>query len=209
MLWLSADARTWEVVREVAQFEDDGDSVYLQGIAAGPEGFVVTSSATGPTNETGLHVIASGDGHGWFEAAPILGVGPGTQIAPLAGDWIMASPISGSQIPVWFSASGLDWEQVATLEIDSTSIADLGPLVSTRDRLFVQLWVSEADAPETVSAGVWSSSDGTTWEEVDAASDVFLAGAASSEETMVLAGDRGGIGVGREGAVFFLRSINQ
>jgi hypothetical protein len=106
-------------------------------------------------------------------------------------------------VDVWFSPDGLDWrEGVATLGDDSAELPELNSLVSTGAWVFAQL-IIPGDAPGVadVPVGVWSSSDGTKWEEVDAVSDVFLAGAASSDATMVLAG------TGAEGgAVFFVRN---
>jgi len=188
-LWLSADARSWEVVRALppttgAVYED------IDAIAAGPEGFV----AAGYRGQD-VYVIASGDGREWFEAPPISGLGPVPAIAPLAEDWIMALGQT-SPLPVWFSPNGLDWERVATLGSASDGYRGLS-LVSTGDRVFAQL-TAFAGSSDGNPAGVWSSSDGTTWEEIDAASDHFLAGAASSGDTTVLVST---------GAVFFARRL--
>jgi hypothetical protein len=190
-LWLSADARIWEVVRELPPTTG---TVYqdIDAIAAGPEGFVAAGN-----REPDVYVIASGDGREWFEAPPISGLGIVPAIAPLAGDWIMARGQTGP-LPVWFSPNGLDWEQVATLGSDSDPYRELSSLVSTGDRVFAQLTVFAASSDGN-PVGVWSSSDGTTWEEIGAASDLFLAGAASSGDTIVLVGT---------GAVFLVRRLS-
>jgi hypothetical protein len=193
-LWLSADARIWEVVRELPPTTG---TVYqdIDAIAAGPEGFVAAGN-----REPDVYVIASGDGREWFEAPPISGLGIVPAIAPLAGDWIMARGQTGP-LPVWFSPNGLDWEQVATLGSDSDPYRELSSLVSTGDRVFAQLTVFAASSDGN-PVGVWSSSDGTTWEEIGAASDLFLAGAASSVDTTVLAG------TGPAGVVFIVRRLS-
>jgi hypothetical protein len=191
-LWLSADARTWELVRELPPISTGTTYQNIGSIAAGPEGFVAAGS-----RESAPYVIASGDGREWFEAAPVQGLGLVPAIAPLAGDWITAGGLSNGPIPVWFSPNGLDWEQVATFGTDSEAF-ELYSLVSTGDRVFAQLTVL-GEHPAVLPAGLWSSTDGTIWEEVGAASDVFLAGAASSGDMTVLAG------TGPEGTVFIVR----
>ena len=181
-LWLSADARTWEMVRELPAIS------HGTSIGAGPEGFIAAGS-----RESAPYVIASGDGRAWFEAAPVLNLGLVPAIAPLGADWIMARGLSNG-VPIWFSPNGLDWEPVATFGNEF----ELNNLVSTGERVFAQLTVL-GEHPAVLPAGVWSSTNGTSWEEIDAAADVSLGGVASSGDTTVLAG------TGPEGAVFIAR----
>lgn len=111
----------------------------------------------------------------------------------------MARGLMNGPVPIWFSPNGLDWEHVAKFGSDPEPV-ELNSLVSTGDRVFAQLSVL-GEHPAILPAGVWSSSDGTTWDEIDAASDLWLAGAATSGATMVLAG------TGPDGAVFLVRHL--
>jgi hypothetical protein len=194
-LWLSADAHTWDLVRESPPIGIGTAYQDIGSVAAGREGFVAAG-----LRESAPYVIASGDGRAWFEAAPVLGLGQVPAIAPLAGDWIMARGLMNGPVPIWFSRTGLDWEQVAAFGTDSEPF-ELESLVSVGERVFAQLSVL-GEHPAILAAGVWSSADGTTWEEVNAASDVFLGGAASSGDTTVLAG------TGPAGVVFIVRRLS-
>lgn len=72
-------------------------------------------------------------------------------------------------------------------------------MLSSGRTAFVGL-VGLGDHPAHIPAGVWASNNGTAWEEVDLASEVFVAAAASSGEVEVLASN------GTGGAVFFVRN---
>jgi hypothetical protein len=113
-LWLSADGRTWELVRPGApataeQFID---------IGAGDDGFAATGTR-GDAFEP--FAIASSDGRTWIEATvPSAGIG---MLAERGGDWIaMGGAPRGPDGPpkeasVWSSANGLEWAEVGSIPL--------------------------------------------------------------------------------------------
>jgi hypothetical protein len=111
-LWYSPDGRRWE---HVHSYHDSSRVV----VDAGDEGFVVAGTA-GPAGQS--YVFATGDGRRWFESA-----GPPPDIIGLAasrGDWLIQTaqyaPTGEAQrSTVWFSANGLDWQEIADLPLGS------------------------------------------------------------------------------------------
>ena len=110
-LWLSADGRSWELVRAAAAAEQFFD------IGAGDDGFAATGNR-GDDNEP--FTIASSDGRSWIDAT--AGLGDQTPIAEQGGDWVAISNSFSSEIrptgaPVWSSANGLDWSESGNIPL--------------------------------------------------------------------------------------------
>ncbi|HEX6474959.1 MAG TPA: hypothetical protein VF114_07740 [Candidatus Limnocylindria bacterium] len=103
--WISADGEAWQ--RSITA-QPEG---WFSDIGAGAEGFVITG-ARAPNQDI---VLASSDGVRWFESADPP---PAALVAPMGGDWFAVGRglADGNRAqestPVWFSANGLDWEQV-------------------------------------------------------------------------------------------------
>ena len=160
-LWHSRDGVAWQ---EVQHFPAAQNSA-VGHIGAGDEGFVAIGTRPGPNGQPDSGVFASADGLTWLEAPQSFGLTAETAcfapvLAPFGGDWIaMIATLDGSAT-VWSSANGLDWQSVG-------SIADLGttpcePLALTYAG--GTLLLSPSVAFHSLSAVVWSSTDGRAWE---------------------------------------------
>lgn len=110
-LWLSADGRSWELVRAAATGEQ------LFDIGAGDDGF----AATGTRGEAfEAFTIASSDGRTWIEATTAFG-----ERAPITGqggDWVaisgaLASETRPTEASVWSSANGLEWLEAGSIPL--------------------------------------------------------------------------------------------
>ena len=114
-LWLSSDGRAWEMV-----MAGGTDGSYISSVAAGDEGFMaIGTRSAGDVTET--YAIASSDGRTWIEATdPPAGA---YTVVPRGGDWFATGsmgPPCGSaprDIPVWSSASGLEWAEIGSIPL--------------------------------------------------------------------------------------------
>ncbi len=110
-LWLSADGRSWELVRA----SESGEQFF--DIGAGDDGFVATGNLY---EDVEAFAIASGDGRSWIEATAAP-VGRAT-IADQSGDWVAISQALVFETPpteasVWSSANGLEWAEVGSIPL--------------------------------------------------------------------------------------------
>jgi hypothetical protein len=193
-VWYSADAESWQLAYEVDEGVDLGQP------RAGDEGFAMP--ATHREGEQAL-VLASGDGIAWFEAEPpvhLLGV------APLGGDWLAWAYTEGPTIiSTLRSANGLDWS--VALDVN-----DLTPPDGPKAGLGMESGITEATvsgeggvvvmtlgwnhccAQLPVAVGVWTTTDGATWQQADLPADAHVSAFATDGEVVVAAGnlDRGG-----------------
>jgi hypothetical protein len=183
-LWLSPDARHWELVNKAGP-RSGPPNEQIRTIAAGAEGFVATGF-----RETLPYIIASADGRKWFEAPHQPALDPLGLVAALGGDWIAPGrPDEQGDVGIWFSADGLNWAQSATLPTGHAGPPH--PSVSDVSSAGGQVFVSLVAAPDETglrSAGVWSSTDGTTWKQLDLSPQMFMYAAAASDAALVLAG---------------------
>jgi len=180
-LWLSTDATSWERVHQTAQRRIDA-------IAAGDEGFVaLLLGESGDARAT----LASADGREWFEGDALAGYG--RPLTSLGGDWItVTSSVQELPVPidVWFSANGLDWSSAGSIhdpdERDNFGFA--AGLTSAGGRSFLSTALAVCCGSVAVPGGVWSSVDGTSWQQTDIDADGMVAAAAEHNGIVVLAG---------------------
>lgn len=191
-LWHSLDGLVWDLVYQSADER-------ILTLAAGNEGFVAVRQA--PDFRTRL-TMASADGREWFDGEPLPEEFAQPSLAALGGDWVLVGrglegppaepgPVSPGvyDLPVWFSANGLDWQPGANIRWpgDGLGFASPGPLVSVGGRLFLSPSAAGA-GPRLGSAGVWSSLDGTNWESTDIPSNTTIVGGAEHDGAVLLVG---------------------
>jgi hypothetical protein len=97
-------------------------------------------------------------------------------VAPLGTDWVAAGWRSVSDlargIDLWSSADGLHWEPAGSIappddvEPFGTRVMYPSHLISRGDTLFLS-GARAVEGSETRPLGVWTSTDGHTWEEMD------------------------------------------
>jgi hypothetical protein len=121
-LWLSADGRSWEMVRAAANAEQFFD------IGAGDDGFAATGSRGEPSES---FAVASADGRTWIEAT----MAPSGQvpIAERGGDWVaIAAPLAVETAPtvasLWSSANGLEWSESGSIPLHPVPPETDGPV---------------------------------------------------------------------------------
>ena len=175
-LWFSPDARQWDLVYETPS------NSQIQRIAAGAEGFVASG-----LGDFRRYIIASADGQAWFDAPPqpALDQEGTAPIAALGGDWIMPDLAENDEVPIWFSADGLNWHQSATVATDSGGWAAY--LVGAGGHLFLTLAYPVGSEEVILPIGVWDSTDGTSWQSIGLKANIVAA--AASEDLVVLAGN--------------------
>lgn len=124
-LWLSADGRTWEMVRAAEAGESFLD------VGAGDDGFVaVGARSDGDATET--FAIASSDGQEWIEAsAPPMGA---SSVVAQGGDWIASGRVDAIDVlgagcladppdeRVWSSQNGLEWTEIGSIRWSGDTI---------------------------------------------------------------------------------------
>lgn len=191
-LWHSLDGLSWDLVYESADER-------ITTLAAGDEGFVAVREAADYATRI---TMASADGREWFDGDMLPEELAASSLAALDGDWVMVGrgsegppaepgPVTPGvwELPVWFSANGLQWEPMTSISWpgDGLGFAGPGPLVSIGERLFLSP-VAAGGGPRLSSAGVWSSADGSSWETTDIRTDVTIVDGAEHDGTVVLVG---------------------
>jgi hypothetical protein len=191
-LWLSADATSWERVHQGLP--------EIMAIDAGDEGFAaVLLGEVGDARAT----MASADGREWFEGDALAGYGP---LTSLGGDWIsVASSVQELPVPieVWLSADALDWSSAASIH-DPDRRDNFGyaaRLTSAGGRAYLSAALSVCCGSVAVPGGVWSSVDGTTWQQTDVNPDGMVTAAAEHGGIVVLVGY---VGVTEGSATFWI-----
>ena len=176
----SSDGLAWSVI-----YESPGDASYSHhDIGAGPEGIVITGYRFDESSGEGRAIsVASADGVEWFMSPEDGSLAPEhnlNAVAPFGPDWI-AGAFAGEDggIPVYWSANGLDWIQVATIR-DPEGREHFGyaaHVVASGDRVFLSAGFM-AEGTESRPAGVWTSTDGHSW-------SIFPTGGLSEVRTLV------------------------
>ena len=193
-LWLSADATSWERVNQLAPQRP------ITAIAAGDEGFVaVMRGEVGDARAT----IASADGREWFDGDALAGFGP---LTSRGGDWItVTSSVMELPVPidVSFSANGLDWGRAASIHDpdERDNFGRAAGLTSAGSRAFLSVALIVCCGSVAVPAGVWSSIDGTSWEQTDINPDGLVEAGVEHDGIAVLAGY---VGVAEGRATFWV-----
>ncbi len=192
-VWYSADVESWQLAYEVDEGVDLGQP------RAGDEGFVMPAYHR---EEEQALVLASGNGIAWFEAESPVGL---FGVAPLRGDWLAwAYTDDPATISTLRSANGLDWS--VALDVN-----DLTPPDGPKAGLGMESGITEATlsgevgvvvmtlgwnhccASLPVAVGVWTTTDGATWQQADLPADAYVNAFATDGEVVVAAGnlDRG------------------
>jgi hypothetical protein len=157
-LWYSPDALSWELVRDTRT-----DKV-LNAVGAGPEGFVAAGQQGWQSGEPYGLVVASSDGRNWIEASaddPALAVRGMWTIAPDGGDWFTVPLTVYDELPILWSANGVDWEVRSTMQIEPVDVGVLGTMYSDGSRLFMA--VADGGGRVVTSADLLVSNDGVSW----------------------------------------------
>jgi hypothetical protein len=171
-VYWSDDASSWELVHATI----GSVSAFPTAAGAGQEGFVITARRTG---QEAPFILASGDGRTWFEAPDQHAFADGDivmEVAPIGPDWVAAGWRSESRtgrgIDLWTSADGLTWEAAGSIEPDEelqgqgTRVMYPSHFVSRGGSLFLSGAVS-SEGSEARPLGVWTSTDGISWEAFD------------------------------------------
>lgn len=213
-LWLSTDGRTWERVREAAATEE-----FVVDIGAGDDGFVAVLSYHDPDSGA-PSVIASSDGRTWV--AGTLPAPEAGEVAPIGGDWLMAtqpfdeSPEGGMTAEIWASVNGLDWEvrgevTMHTFQYGPESVCrefanDLD-VVGSLVVLGTALTYGCSEGGFVTAGGAWQSAEGAAWEPLPFGDHASPGGAALLDGTYVIATD-GGTGSKPElGVTFWIGQV--
>jgi hypothetical protein len=181
-LWFSADGLAWETVDLPANVLGP-----IWDLGAGDDGFVALLEAF--SGDAGI-TIASADGREWFLGEALPGFGA---LAPMAGDWITVVAPGVVQLPVdleaWLSANGLDWSAVASIQDpeDRDTFGHPFSLVSVDGSVILTVALSIGGGV-SVPAGVWSSPDGTVWDQLDFSPDALVTAGVEHDGTAVLTG---------------------
>jgi hypothetical protein len=199
-LWLSADGRHWEQVYEGA------DDEHLLSVGAGDQGFVAAGQR-GTGSATVYFVMASSDGRDWItssnsppDAYHVVAVGP---------DWVATGccnfqdAAKDSEIPVWFSANGLDWSEVGRMPLRAVSLGNqefcaeaVGGLATANGRIIASLTLTFpcSEGVFVSYGGTLISDDGMSWERLPFAersetqAGSFVIAALGAEDGLLLAG---------------------
>ncbi|HEX7171726.1 MAG TPA: hypothetical protein VF365_03840 [Candidatus Limnocylindria bacterium] len=162
-LWYSADARTWELVR------DTRTDKMLAAVGAGSEGFVAVGQQGWQSGDPRGLVVASSDGTTWLEApgddTALAGVGSLWTVAALGGDWLTIPLTTGDELPILWSANGLAWEARSSLPVEPVDSGILGNLYSDGSRLF--MGIADGGGRTVTSADLLTSGDAVTWTPTD------------------------------------------
>jgi hypothetical protein len=171
-LYWSDDALSWELVHSIAA----GRDAHVYAAGGGPDGFVVAARLGA---DDGPLMLASGDGRTWFEAPeqPALADDDVVMtVAPVGPDWLaagwrsVAEPAGG--IDLWSSADGLLWEPAGSIappddvEPFGTRVMYPSHMISHGGSLFLS-GAQAVEGSDTRPLGVWTSTDGRSWEEMD------------------------------------------
>lgn len=197
-LWYSADGLGWTLAHDVS--EEGGFEGGIHEVAAGDEGFVARGYKS-PSGDAEALVLASGDGHTWYEARNLPG-GGALDVTPLDGDWLaLAYEVDLPGISVWWSANGLDWTR--TIDVNDLTGPEGpkagqgmesgitgGALASAGGTAYLTLTWNHCCAQMDVNVGVWTSVDGAAWSPVSLEGGLIQS-VALGDDVAVLAGHLG------------------
>lgn len=198
-LWHSSDGRRWELVRTFGP-DGTGWTDHLRSVDAGDEGFVLVGERYEIDAVERVYspiVEASADGRTWIPAdSQHLPTGTTLLVAPVGGDWIITQTnYDGTPDGTWFSHNGLHWVERENLDVPDPDVtADWGPemaiighIIGAGDRAFITGGVMTTHSPWW-AAGIWSSSDASSWERLGFPEDAVIAAAAVHDDVTVLVG---------------------
>ena len=161
-LWYSPDAVSWELVRD-SEVVDEA----ISAVGAGPQGFVAVGQQGWQSNDFRAFVVASSDGRNWIDAPADDGilseVGSLWTIAPLGGDWLTAPLTVGTEMPVLWSANGLEWKRLTSMPIERSDVGAMLSFFSDGLRIYSDL-VDGGGRPLGRSV-LWTSVDAVDWTE--------------------------------------------
>ena len=161
-IWFSSDALEWELVYGTTDDES------LAAVGAGPEGFVAVGQhgfRTGPSSRA--FALASADGRQWITAADgavLAGAGSLWSVVPLHGDWVTSPLMVGTELPILWSPSGLDWEERTSLPIEHVDMGVIAYLMSNGSRLFAAV---ANGGGQPVRSNLLTSLDGISWTQTE------------------------------------------
>ena len=185
-LWLSQDGLTWE---QVHRFEQTERFMQVSDIGAGEEGFVAIGQRIELDTTWQRFTVASADGREWVESLEPFGpqnpdYRPDGFVSSLGPDWIAVLPNRDESVQFWVSANGLAWEPAGTIPDVGTSFGWIPELVEADGRLFFSPYVFAPDGPP----GVWTSTDGHAWAEIETDFMPVLGDVIAGPDRLILVG---------------------
>ena len=192
-MYHSDNARDW--VR-VASSAGEEVSYTHDAVAGGAEGFVITARR-GSGDGLRTITIASANGVNWTESPeqPALAGSLGLFHLTAFGDgWLAAgfdAPEAG--VPIFFSADGLVWEEVARVQdpANREGVGRASHLLGLGGRVFLSIAYESDGSIATRPAGVWHSEDGRTWHMLDLGDEAEVSGVVGTQGGVLMAGKVG------------------
>lgn len=184
-LWLSADGLAWELVHE---FEQTEQWVQIQDADGGEEGYVVLGRRIQPNGPYRRFAFASADGRNWSNSDQPFGPDdqayvPEANVSSLGPDWVATLGRRDAPLSTWFSANGLDWSEVGSLEADPNASAGVFEEIGGN-----LIFSPGQPGPFEGFVGVWSSRDGANWAAVDFGAEIWLGGIAEAPGIIAVTG---------------------
>lgn len=200
-IWTSADGRSWTAVEGDIGASDFHDVTTggpgLVAISIGNRGYV-------PQVGTDAPVWYSTDGLAWTQAAPDPVFEGALLHAVIAGGPGLVAVGADREGPqAWFSADGVTWELASVPPVPEGVYIDedhadawMQDVAVEGDRLVAVGSIALSMGPNSYRYDpvMWTSTDGTTWVEVDLDLNVFTE---TTEFRSVAAGPSGFVAVGR------------
>lgn len=183
-LWLSADGLRWELVHEFDQTEQ---WVQIHDADGGEEGYVVLGRRIQLDGAYQRFSFASADGRNWVNRDEPFGADNQAyvfeaSVSSLGPDWVATLGHPDAPTAAWFSADGLDWAEVGSIDAPGNTSS------AVFDEVAGELLFSPGSLYWEGTPGVWASRDGAEWPRVDFGADVWLGGIATSDTMVVVAG---------------------
>jgi hypothetical protein len=188
----SADGRTWQATL--------GDGIGIGFVAAGDEGFVSSTFSTEPQGSA-LRIVASADGHEWFDATESF---EGSFLAaPRGADWIATNAEFGTvgeslvDVTTWQSANGLDWSPLGQLTLESveldgaTCFETVGALHGLPTMTVAGTILSGpcGEGAVVTAGGSYATIDGIEWTRLPFGDSAYAAAAVDVGDRVVIATD--------------------
>jgi hypothetical protein len=186
--WLSADGITWERVLDV---EDPGRFLTVTDSDAGTEGFVVVGTSTVQDSSSHQYfALASADGREWVDTRSPFGpedpeYRPSPFVAALGGDWLaVLTTTPDESVQFHRSADGIAWETAGLID-RSEPLSIFQPVF---DEVAGSLYFSTSSGlhPPIGNAGIWASTDGSEWTDVDLGVPAYLGGVTTGDDVIVI-----------------------
>ena len=102
-------------------------------------------------------------------------------MSSLGPDWVATPGCHDAPTATWFSANGLDWSEIGSVEADAIPSGVF-------EELRGEVLFSPGSGGYEGFVGVWSSADGATWTRVNFGAQLWLGGIAQAEGIIAVTG---------------------